>query len=153
MTPIACSPARRRATALSTPPLMATAIRLGSGSARNTCCERIRERVGGKRLARHGGRLEQRQPGEGAVEAGRVGRDDPVAVDRQPDERELVAARGVSDHLEHRELRVAALAAGRCAADLDGALELRLARDATLCYVASRVNVNQQSRQGSPSPV
>ena len=38
---------------------------------------------------------------EGRVEPGRVGVDDPVALDREPHERELGAARGVSDDLDH----------------------------------------------------
>ena len=63
--------------------------------------ERIRERVGRERLAGDGGRLEQRQPGERPGHSGRVGLDDPVAVDDEPDERELLAARGVSDNFEH----------------------------------------------------
>ena len=64
--------------------------------------ERVRERVGGERLPRDGGGLEQRQSLERAREPGRVGGDDPVAVHRQPDERELLAARRVSEQLEHR---------------------------------------------------
>ena len=71
------------ATALSTPPLIATATRAASGGAANAGPDRVRERVGGERLAGHGGRLEQRQPGEVALEPGRVGRDDPLAVDER----------------------------------------------------------------------
>ena len=101
MTPIALGPARSSATALSTPPLIATAIRPGSGGAVKTCGERVRKRVGGERLARHRGGLEQRQPGERPRQPGRVGFDDPVAVDREPHECELGPARGVSDDLDH----------------------------------------------------
>ena len=43
--------------------------------------DRVRERVGGERLAGDGGRLEQRQADERALEARSVGLDDPVAVD------------------------------------------------------------------------
>ena len=63
--------------------------------------ERVRECIGGERLARHGGGLEQRQPGERPREPGRVRVDDPVAVDRKPHERELLASCGVSDDLDH----------------------------------------------------
>ena len=98
--------------------------------------ERVRERVGGERLPGDGGRLEQRQARQRALEARRVGGDDPVAVDREPHERELLAAGGVSEHLEHATQRSA------------GPIHCP---SSTLC-VALRVNVNQQSRQGSPSP-
>ena len=63
--------------------------------------ERVRERVGGERLARHGRGLEQRQPGERPREPGRVRVDDPVAVDREPHECELGPTRRVSDDLDH----------------------------------------------------
>ena len=99
--------------------------------------ERVRERVGRERLARHGRSLEQRQSRERPLEPGRVRGDDPVTVDRQPDERELLAASGVSDHLEHAVQRTGEGLHCPCS---------------TLC-VASRVNVNQHSRKGSPGPV
>ena len=41
------------------------------------------------------------RPASGARQPGRVGVDDPVAVDREPHERELVAPRRVSDDLDH----------------------------------------------------
>ena len=50
-----------------------------------------------QRLAADGRRLEQRQPAQVLCDAGRVGVDDPVAVDAQPDERPVVAARRVSE--------------------------------------------------------
>ena len=100
MTPIAFGAARRSATALSTPPLIATAIRPGAGAAVNDGRDRVRERVGGERLAGDGGGLEQRQADERPLEAGRVGLDDPIVVDEQPDGGVVVAARGVADQLE-----------------------------------------------------
>ena len=63
--------------------------------------ERVRERVGGERLPGDGGGLEQRQAGERPLEPGRVGLDDPVAVDDEPHERELLAPRGISEDLDH----------------------------------------------------
>jgi hypothetical protein len=63
--------------------------------------ERVRERVGGERLAGDGRRLEQRQSAEVPLEAGRVGVDDAVAAQPQPDERELAVPRGVPDDLDH----------------------------------------------------
>ena len=65
--------------------------------------ERVRERVRGERLARHGGGLEQRQPGERAREARRVGVHDPVAVDREPHKGELLPTRRISDDFEHAD--------------------------------------------------
>ena len=64
--------------------------------------DRVRERVGGERLAGHGRGLEQREADERPLEAGRVGSDDPVALDGQPDRGVLGAARGVADQLERR---------------------------------------------------
>jgi hypothetical protein len=72
-------------------------IRVGAEDLR----QRVRERVGGEHLARNGCGLEERQAGERPAHPGGVGLDDPVAVDRQPDERELLAARRVSEHLDH----------------------------------------------------
>ena len=64
--------------------------------------ERIRERVGSERLARHSGRLQQRQPGERPGHPGGVGLDDTVVVDRKPHDCELLTACGISEDLEHR---------------------------------------------------
>ena len=77
-------------------------------------------------------------PGERACEPGRVGGDDPVALDREPHEREVAPARRVSDHLTHASQRT-----GRVSVDWSRS---------TLC-VALRVNVNQRSREGSLCPV
>ena len=62
---------------------------------------RVGERVGGERLARHGRGLEQREPAQRLGEPVRVGVHDPVAVDAQPHERELLPARRISDELPH----------------------------------------------------
>ena len=63
--------------------------------------ERVRERVDGERLAGHGGGLEQRQPGERPGQAGRVGLDDPVAVDDAGGRSaHSLAAGGVADDLD-----------------------------------------------------
>ena len=101
VTPIAFGPARSSATALSTPPLIATATRSGSAVGAEHLRERVCERVGRERLTGHGGRLEQCQAGERPGQAGRVRLDDPVAVDLEPHERELLAASGISENL-HR---------------------------------------------------
>jgi hypothetical protein len=63
----------------------------------------VRERVGRERLAADARRLEQRQPGEVAVEARRVRLDDPVAGDAEPHRSPLAAATGVSKDLVHAE--------------------------------------------------
>ena len=55
----------------------AISVRLGS----KDLPERVRECVGSERLARHRGRLEQRQTCERALQADGVRVDDPVAVD------------------------------------------------------------------------
>ena len=101
MTPIAFGPARRSATALSTPPLMATAMRSGIRLRAEDLRERIGERVRGERLSGDGGSLEQRQPGERARKARRVGVHDPVAVDREAHKGELLPPRGIADDFEH----------------------------------------------------
>src|SRR6185437_1810332 len=67
-----------------------------------TGSESVRERVDGKGLAAHGGGFEQGQTAEIAVEAGRVGVDDAVAVDAEPDECPVVPPSGVPDQLLHR---------------------------------------------------
>ena len=64
-------PARSRATALSTPPLIATATAPANGGGREDGPERVRERVDGQRLAADGGRLEQRQAARAARRARR----------------------------------------------------------------------------------
>jgi hypothetical protein len=63
--------------------------------------ERVRERIDGERLSPDRGRLEQRQAVEPALEARRVGLDDPVAVHAQPDGSPLAIAARVSEHLQH----------------------------------------------------
>ena len=102
MTPIASGPARSSATALSTPPLIATATRPGFGSARKTCAERVRERVDRELVAADGGRLEQRQAVERPLQPLGLGADDPVSLDGQPHERPAPVTRGISDDLDHR---------------------------------------------------
>ncbi len=61
--------------------------------------ERGCECVDGQRLAADRCRLDQREPVELPLEPRRVGRDDRVAVDRQPSRRPGVAARRVSENL------------------------------------------------------
>ena len=102
MTPIASGPARRSATAESTPPLIATATRSGDGAAPEDRPDRVRERVDRERLAADRGRLEQAQPAQVGVEPVGVGIDDPVAVEPQPDERPAAVTRRVSGDLDHR---------------------------------------------------
>ena len=65
--------------------------------------ERVRERVDGERLARHGRGLEQRQAGEGPVEPGRIRLHDSVAVDGEPNRGPLPVAGGVSEALGHEK--------------------------------------------------
>ena len=65
--------------------------------------DRVRDRIGWERLARHRGRLEEGQTRERALHPGRVRLDDPVAVDDEPRERVRVAPGGVADDLDgHR---------------------------------------------------
>ena len=66
---------------------------IGSGTHRRP--ERVRERVDRQRLAADRSRLEQRQAAQVLGDAGRICVDDPVAVDAQAHEREVVAARGI----------------------------------------------------------
>ena len=73
----------------------------GRGSRAKHGSDRVRQRVGGQRLATDGGRLEKGEPNEGPLEPRRVGLDDALAVDREPDERELARAGGVSEDLDH----------------------------------------------------
>ena len=101
VTPTALGPASSSATALSTPPLIATATRVGIARRADRRADRVRERVDRQRLAADRRRLEQGQPDEVALEPGRVGRDDPLAVDRQPTAAQLAAARRVSEELDH----------------------------------------------------
>ena len=101
VTPIAFGPARRSATALSTPPLMATAMRSRVGLRAEDLRERVCECIRRECLARHGRRLQQRHPGESVGEAGCVGVHDPVAVDREAHKGELFAARRIADDFEH----------------------------------------------------
>ena len=65
--------------------------------------ERVRECIGGERLARHGRGLEQRQTCQRPRETFRVRLDDPIAVDEQPDRGPLAVARRVSERLDHFE--------------------------------------------------
>ena len=102
VTPIAFGAARRSATALSTPPLIATAMRPGRGAAREHGRDRVRERVGGERLAGHRGCLEQRQPDEERSRPGASASTMPVALDDQPHGCIVLAAGGVADQLEPR---------------------------------------------------
>ena len=64
----------------------------------------------------HGRGLEQRQPGEVALEPGRVGGDDPLPVDAQPDGGPLAVTRGIAEELLH----AASVATARPAQDLLG---------------------------------
>ena len=98
-------PARRSATALSTPPLIATAILCGSGAARNTCASAFASASAASVSPGTAAASSSVSPAERPLEPGRVRGDDPVAVDRQPYERELLASSGVSDHLEHAAQR------------------------------------------------
>ena len=102
VTPTASGRARSSATALSTPPLIATAVRPALRLGAEDRAERVRERVDRERLAADRGRLEQRQAGERPLEPGRVRLDDPVAVDEQANRSPLAVARRVSEGLDHR---------------------------------------------------
>ena len=101
MTPTAAGPARRSATALSTPPLIATAVRAGSAPRREDRADRVRERIRSQPLAGHRRCLEQRQADERSLEPVRVRLDDPVSVDDEPHAGPIVPARRISGHLEH----------------------------------------------------
>jgi hypothetical protein len=73
----------------------------GGRSSAKDGTDRVRERIDRERLAADPRRLEERQPCRRPLEPGRVRLDDPVAVDREANERELAAARGVSEDLDH----------------------------------------------------
>ena len=90
-------------TALSTPPLIATATRSGSARRAHSRRERVRERVDRQRLAADRCRLEQRQPAQVLREPVGVRVDDPVAVDAQPDRRPVGAACRVAEELASRQ--------------------------------------------------
>ena len=79
---------------------------VGVGRGAKDLRQRVRERVGRERLPGHGGRFEQRQPVERAGDSGRVGLDDPVVLDDEPDEGKLAAASRVPEDLDH-EARLA----------------------------------------------
>ncbi len=64
--------------------------------------ERRRERVDRERLAADGGRLEQRQSGQRALEPVGVRVDDRLAFDDEADRRPLAVPRRVSERLDHR---------------------------------------------------
>ena len=85
VTPSASGPARSSATALSTPPLIATAMRPGERRRAKHRPDRRRQRIGRQIVAGHGGRLEQAKTAEVLGEPLGVGVDDPLAVDPQPD--------------------------------------------------------------------
>ena len=71
--------------------------------------DRVRERIGGERLAGHGRRLEQREAGQRLLETRRVRLDDDVVLDDQPNGGVVLAARGVADQFEQRHaVRLAA---------------------------------------------
>ena len=63
--------------------------------------DRVRKGVHRQRLPADGGRLEQAQPPQVGVEPVRVGIDDPVALDAQPDERPAAVTRRVTCNLGH----------------------------------------------------
>ena len=100
VTPIASAGARSSATALSTPPLIATATRPGNRRGAEDGRDRVRERIRRKRLAGDGCGLEQGQPGQAAAKPRRVCLDDPLAVEKQADDGVVLAAGGVADQLD-----------------------------------------------------
>ena len=63
--------------------------------------ERVRDGVDGERLSADRRRFEQREPVERTIDPRSVRRDDAVALDLETDERELGAARAVTDDLDH----------------------------------------------------
>ena len=105
VTPSACVAARSSATALSTPPLIATATRSGCGSARKTCASAFASASTASVSPPTAAASSSVSPSSARASAGRVGGDDAVAVDGEADERELGAARRVSDDLDHRGQR------------------------------------------------
>ena len=86
------------------------AIRLGRGV--KDLPERVRERVRREPLAGHRRRLEQRQALERPLEPLGVSFDDPIALEPEPDERELAVPRGIPHNLDH-QARLAAWKARR----------------------------------------
>ncbi len=102
VTPTAFGAALRSATALSTPPLIATATRPGTAIGPEVRRDRVRECVGGKRLSGNRRCLEQRQTPKRTLDARGVGRNDAVSLDREAHGRVFLAARGVADELPGR---------------------------------------------------
>ena len=99
VTPIASGPARSSATALSTPPLIATATRPGTAAAWNDRAERVRKGVHGELVASDGGGLDKREALERPVEPFGVGLDDPISVDGQAHQRPASVPSRVPDEL------------------------------------------------------
>ena len=102
MTPIATGPARSSATALSTPPLIATATRPGIGFGAEDLRQRVRQRVDGELVPADGSSLEQGQAVERPRQAIGFGADDPVPLDVQAHERPAPVTGGISDDLDHQ---------------------------------------------------
>src|SRR5579885_355150 len=75
---------------------------LGVGRRAERRAERVRERVDREHLAPDRRGLEQRQPAQVVREPVRVGVDDSLAVDAEPDVRPILAARRVTEQLAHR---------------------------------------------------
>ena len=100
MTPIAFGAARRSATALSTPPLIATAIRPGAGAAVNTGAIAFASASAASVSPGTAAASSSVRPTSGRSRTRRVGLDDALALDREAHRRVLVSAGGVADQLE-----------------------------------------------------
>ena len=92
----------RSVTALSTPPLIATATRAGIRCGSHCRRERIRQCVDRQRLPADRARLEQRQAAQVGVDARSVCVDDPAVSHAQPNGGPVGAACGIAVQLLHR---------------------------------------------------
>ena len=110
MTPIAFGKDLSSATALSTPPLIATATRPALRGARKTGPIALASASTGKRLPANGSSLEQSQPNKRTIEPGSISLDNALAIKRQPHKRELGTTRRITNELNHK-LRLAAIPA------------------------------------------
>ena len=76
---------------------------IGIGRRPKELAERIGKRIGRERLAGHRRRLQQRQACEWALQPFRVGVNDPVSIDGEPNKRDVAVPRRIPDDLNHSD--------------------------------------------------
>ena len=104
MTPIAFGAARRSATALSTPPLIATAIRPGAGAAANTGAIAFASASAARVSPGTAAASSSERPTSGRARPGASASTMTVVLHDQPHRGVVLAARGVADQFEPRHL-------------------------------------------------